>query len=96
MSNSKKKNVTIQNVMGTADFLHGIRDAQQGKPVKDQWDARTQKGVANEQWSYERGRLFWFWIVSQGKTDMQIKQGRTVTYEAQREFSEAYRCKAIL
>lgn len=96
MSNSKRKKCTIQNVMGTADFLHGMRDAAQGKPTKDHWVARTQKGVINEQWCYERGRLFWFWLAGQGKTDMQIKIGRTVTYEAQLEFYEAYRCKAIL
>ena len=90
------KKTTVSAVMGSEDFLMGMRDAERGLPVKDQWDSRTNRGVGSEQWSYERGRLFFAWIKSKGLTGIPMKEGRRVLDWAQREFSEAWRCKAII
>jgi hypothetical protein len=95
-SQVKTKRCTISSVMGTADFLAGMRDAASGKPILDQWESRTTKSVANEQWSYERGRLFYFWLKGKGLECRPIKEGRKVLLWAQHEFSEAYRAKAII
>ena len=94
--NSARKKTTISAVMGTADFLDGMRDAANGRPHKDHWDARTTKGVGSEQWGYERGRLFYAWIKSRGLDGLQMKEGRRVMQWAQDEFMAAWREKAII
>ena len=45
--------VTFKSVMKTALFNQGVREARQGKPFN--YDAGK---TLNEQWAYERGRLF--------------------------------------
>ena len=92
----KTRRVTISSVMGRADFLSGIRDAASGKPISDQWESRTQKGVINEQWTYERGRLFYFWLKGKGLEAQKMKDGRRVLSWAQQEFSQAWKEKAII
>ena len=96
MKQIKTRRVKLSTIMGRADFLMGMKDASQGKPVRDHWDNRTRAGVINEQWSYERGRLFFFWLKGCGLSDMKIKNGRSVTYEAQVQFSEAWKCGAMI
>ena len=96
MAQVKTRRVKLSTIMGRADFLMGMKDASQGNPVRDHWDNRTRAGVTNEQWSYERGRLFFFWLKGRGLSDMKIKNGRSVTYEAQLQFSEAWKCGAII
>lgn len=94
--NSKRKVTTVTAIMGSADFLMGMKDAEQGKPIRDHWENRTRKGVINEQWIYERGRMFFHWLKSRGLDGQKIKEGRRVLYWAQDEFMIAYREKAIL
>ena len=96
MKQVKTRRVKLSTIMGRADFLMGMKDASQGKPVRDHWDNRTRAGVINEQWSYERGRLFFFWLKGCGLSDMKIKNGRSVTYEAQVQYAEACKCGAII
>jgi hypothetical protein len=92
----KTRRVKLSTIMGRADFLMGMKDAAQGKPIRDHWDNRTRSGVTNEQWSYERGRLFFFWLKGNGLSDLKIKDGRTVTYAAQVQYAEACMAGAIL
>jgi hypothetical protein len=96
MKQIKTRRVKLTTIMGRADFLMGMKDAAQGKPVRNHWDNRTRSGLINEQWSYERGRLFFFWLKGNGLSDMQIKNGRTVTYAAQVQFVEAWKAGAII
>jgi hypothetical protein len=90
------KRVKMSTIMGRADFIMGMRDAASGKPIRDQWESRTNAGVGSEQWSYERGRMFWVWLKSKGMHETPIKQGRTICDWAKREFITAYRERAIL
>jgi len=66
-------NVTFKSVMKTALFNLGVKEAREGKPFN--YDAGN---TLNEQWAYERGRLF----------GTRFKQGSVkgergqVTYEA--------------
>lgn len=82
--------------MGRADFITGMRDAAAGNPIRDHWEDRTRAGAGNEQWSYERGRMFYVWLKTKGMHETPIKQGRTVLDWAKREFMAAYRDRAIL
>lgn len=92
----KTRRVTISSIMGSADFKQGMADARNGAPIKDQWKSRTRKGVCSEQWSYERGRLFYFWLKSKGLDGEPIKSGRSVLRWAQEEYVKAAQEKAIL
>lgn len=96
MKQVKTRLVKLSTIMGRADFLMGMKDAELGLPIRDHWDTRTRAGVTNEQWSYERGRLFYFWLKGNGLSRLQIKEGRRVTYAAQSQFSEAMRAGAII
>ena len=72
--------VTFKSVMKTALFNQGVKEAREGKPFN--YDAGK---TLNEQWAYERGRLF----------GMRFKQGAVkdnrggVTYDAIRAFKLA-------
>ena len=79
--------VTFKSVMKTALFNQGVKEARQGKPFN--YDAGK---TLNEQWAYERGRLF----------GMRFKQGDVkdhrggVTREAMRAMSLAMQEGVIL
>jgi hypothetical protein len=90
------RRVKLSTIMGRADFSIGMRDASEGKPIRDHWDVRTKAGIAAEQWCYERGRMFWVWLKAKGMENMPIKKGRTVLDWALMEFNTAIREKAIL
>ena len=97
MSNTARKvNVKLSVVMGSASFRDGMKDARDGKPIRDHWEADTKYGVTNEQWSYERGRQFYAWLKSVGLESDPIKQGRTVLMWAQLEYARARKIGAIL
>jgi hypothetical protein len=87
----KTRRVTITKVMGTKSFIDGMSDAKSGRPFKDTWDGSVRDSVTDRQWSYERGRMFWIYLKSNGILDLAIKDGRKITYEAQRLFADAFR-----
>ena len=92
----KTRRVTISSIMGTAVFRKGFEEAMNGFPLEDSWETKTRRGVASEQWSYERGRLFFFWLKAKGLENEPFKQGRRVLAWAQDEYNEATKEKAIL
>ena len=47
------KSVSLRTIMKTALFNRGVKEAREGKPFN--YDAGN---TLNEQWAYERGRLF--------------------------------------
>ena len=49
----KTSTVSLKSVMKTALFNRGVKEAREGKPFN--YDAGN---TLNEQWAYERGRLF--------------------------------------
>ena len=79
--------VSLRTIMKTALFNQGVKEARQGKPFN--YDAGK---TLNEQWAYERGRLF----------GMRFKQGDVkdnrggVTREAMRAMSLAMQEGVIL
>lgn len=79
--------VSLRTIMKTALFNRGVKDAREGKPFN--YDAGK---TLNEQWAYERGRLF----------GMRFKQGDVkdhrggVTREAMRAMSLAMQEGVIL
>ena len=79
--------VTFKSVMKTALFNLGVKEAREGKPFN--YDAGAS---LNEQWAYERGRLF----------GMRFKQGSVkgergqVTNEAINAMKLALRERVIL
>ncbi len=83
----KTSTVTFKSVMKTAIFNLGVKEAREGKPFN--YDAGK---TLNEQWAYERGRLF----------GTRFKQGAVkhntgaVTYDAIRAFKIAMEEGVIL
>lgn len=73
------KTCTLRSVMRTAAFIRGHKEALQGKPLD--YDAYQN---TNDQWSYERGRLFGLVYKEP------VKEGKTITYSALYAFSEAW------
>jgi hypothetical protein len=47
------KNVSLRTIMKTALFNRGVKEAREGKPFNYDIGA-----TLNDQWAYERGRLF--------------------------------------
>jgi len=82
----KTSTVTFKSVMKTALFNRGVKEAREGKPFN--YDAGT---TLNEQWAYERGRLFGMRF-KQGS----VKHGGAVTNEAMRAMRVAIQEGVIL
>jgi hypothetical protein len=87
----KTRKVTVSSVMGRRDFVEGMNDARLGKPVRDQWESTERGHVIDRQWSYERGRAFYVFLKSIGMENTTIKNGRSVTRQAQMLFSDAWK-----
>lgn len=78
--------VTLRSIMRRASFVRGFHEAQNGTALD--YDAYVDN--PNQQWSYERGRLFG--LLYKGK----LKNGKALTYEAVRQMSISFRNKDIL
>ena len=79
------KTCTLRSVMRTAAFIKGHKDALQGKPFS--YDAYPD---LNDQWSYERGRLFG------AIYKYPVKEGKTITYDALYAFANAWNANLIM
>ena len=73
MAQCATKRVNIRKVMSRPAFLPGVKDAMNGFGFYERYDAMP----TSDQWSYERGRQFYF---AAGK--MRIKQGRGISFDA--------------
>jgi len=65
--------VNLKTIMGRPAFVRGYNEAMCGSKFAKDYD----NWPSNEQWSYERGRLFYF-----GAGRMRLKQGRGVSRQA--------------
>jgi len=65
--------VSLKTIMGRPAFVRGYNEAMTGAKFAKDYD----NWPSNEQWSYERGRLFYF-----GAGRMRLKQGRGVSRQA--------------
>lgn len=76
----------ILGIMRKASFVRGFTEARKGKPL--QYDAYPHD--TNQQWDYERGRLFGLMF------DGPLKFGKSINRGAAVQFSWAIRDKVIL
>lgn len=76
---------TAKALINRAAFVKGYQEAHRGLPLDPDWGKNT-----NEQWYYERGRLF------ASVFDGKLKNGRRVTYESQRQLSNAINQGSII
>jgi hypothetical protein len=67
------KVVNLKTIMGRPMFERGYLDAMCGAKFAKDYDDWS----ANQQWSYERGRLFFY-----GAGKVRLKQGRGVSSQA--------------
>lgn len=81
------KTVSLKIIMRSALFNRGVKEARQGKPFN--YDAGK---TLNDQWAYERGRLFG---TRYKTTPIKDHRGR-VTYTAQDDMAQALREGVIL
>ena len=65
--------VSLKTIMSRPTFVRGYNEAMVGAKFSKDYDNWT----TNEQWSYERGRLFYF-----GAGRVRLKQGRGVSRQA--------------
>lgn len=79
--------VNIRTIMGRPTFVRGYNEAMCGAKFAKDYDDLT----ANEQWSYERGRLFFF-----GAGKIRLKQGRGVSSQAIQIYKALRDSKVIL
>ena len=79
------KTCTLRSVMRTAAFIKGHKEALQGKPFN--YDAYPN---TNDQWFYERGRLFGMIY------KYPVKDGKTITYDALYAFANAWNANLIM
>ena len=87
MSQIKTKRTTTKGIMARAMFTKGIQDARAGL----RFDPGYEDFNTTAQWTYERGRQFYF---ATGIT--RVKQGRGVRSHAVAEYNAARRAGAIL
>lgn len=80
----KTHRVTLAYIMSRAAFKKGFEDKKNNRPFDESYRD------PNDQWFYERGRLFACIY------DGQIKNGRTVIYDAQLAYHRAQRAGEIL
>ena len=81
------KTVSLKIIMRSALFNRGVKEAREGKPFN--YDAGN---TLNEQWAYERGRLFG---TRYKEGSVKDHRGR-VTYTAQDDMAQALREGVIL
>lgn len=77
MENAKIRRITIQQALSNAEFRRGFEDIAQGKGWCESWER-------NEQWHYERGRMFATWLTTKGHDlkSFPLKSGRWATRAA--------------
>lgn len=78
--------VTLRTVMRRASFVQGHRSFLRGEPLN--YDAYPHK--PNEQWAYERGRLF------AAIYPHPVKNGKTIRTSALMAYSGALRRREII
>ena len=79
--------VNIKTIMGRPMFVRGYNEAMTGAKFAKDYDDWS----AAEQWSYERGRLFFF-----GAGKVRLKQGRGVSSQAIQVYKALRDSKVIL
>lgn len=87
MAQVTTKVVNLKTIMSRPIFQRGYLDAMNGAKFDedyDNWSAATQ-------WSYERGRLFYF-----GAGKMRLKQGRGLSNQAIETYKALRESKVIL
>lgn len=84
----KTRSVKISAVMRSAAFMRGVNEARKGVPMD--YDAYSKPAELPARWNYERGRQFGLVF------DGDIKNGRTVRYEALLIWVAARDAKAVI
>ena len=87
MAQVNTRTVNLKTIMGRAAFQRGYTEAMCGTSFAKDYD----DWHANEQWSYERGRLFFF-----GAGKVRLKQGRGVSSQAIEAYKALRNEKTIL
>lgn len=91
MAQATTRTVKIKSILGSHCFTRGTKDYLAGKGFDkdyDQWDG-------NDQWCYERGRLFA--AATGGSVPVKGGQGnKRVTYQAVNTFVALRKANAIL
>ena len=87
MAQVSTKVVSLKKIMGRPAFERGYLDAMCGAKFNKDYDDWS----ANEQWSYERGRLFFY-----GAGKVRLKQGRGVSSQAIQVYKALRDSKVIL
>lgn len=90
------RKVKISYIMGSKAFKQGILDKLHNKPYRDDWKGNLKFRVIDEQWNYERGRMFCLYLQHNNLHDLNIKEGNKVTYNAQVAYRNAVSAGYIL
>jgi hypothetical protein len=85
MNVSNTRNATLRSMLNKAAFIVGYRQAKEGKPFDPDWG-----DTINNQWYYERGRLF------AQLYDDKIKINRKVSYRAINTMQHAVLDRSII
>jgi hypothetical protein len=78
--------VSLASIMGSESFVLGVEDRRSG--TRPQFDRKT---VPNEQWNYERGRLW----ASIAPANMPLKIGKRINPHAAELFRAAVKRRYI-
>jgi hypothetical protein len=84
----KTRFVKTSTIMRSAAFMRGVKEARKGIPMD--YDAYSKPVELAMRWNYERGRQFGLVF------DGDIKNGRTVRYEALLNWAAARDAKAVI
>lgn len=77
----KTKDVSLKSIIHRAAFVRGFNEVKHGLPMD--YDAYlNDSDDTNDRWQYERGRLFAYGF------NGSLKDGKRVTYEAQRAMAD--------
>lgn len=86
MSNeSNRVNVSLSKVMSSRPFGRGFAAFRNGEPFRDDLFYRL-----NDQWAYERGRMFAAWYAGA------LRSNRRLSYDAMVAAREALRIGALI
>lgn len=85
----KTRLVSTKSVIGSSAFKEGMLDYLMNNPIKDDWESTSRKHIIDQQWNYERGRIFCLYLVKKGLTNLEIKVGKRVTSEAVYAYARA-------
>lgn len=82
---SNRVNVPLSKVLSSRPFGRGFSDYRKGKPFEGEAFYRL-----NEQWAYERGRMFAAWYAGA------LRSNRRLSYDAMVAAREALRIGALI